>query len=54
MFSSIDKAIVAFIMAIAYLAHNLLGVDLGITEGVAGSIAMFVTTVLVYFVPNGK
>lgn len=52
MFTSIDKAIVALIMAVAFMLKTYLDIDLGVSEGAAASIAAFITTVLVWIVPN--
>jgi hypothetical protein len=54
MFTSIDKALVAVIMGGLYLAKTYFGIDLGLSEATAGTIASFITAVLVYLVPNKK
>lgn len=52
MFTSLDKAIAAAIMAAAYIVYSLTGIDIGISEATAGSFAMVISTALVWLVPN--
>ena len=52
MFTSLDKALVALVMAVLFLLKNYLGIDLGISEETVAQIMMFLTGLLVYFVPN--
>ncbi len=51
MFSSIDKAIVAILSGIVFLAAEF-GLDVPISEGVIAAIGTVITSILVYFVPN--
>jgi len=52
MFTSIDKAIVAFIMAGMFLASEFAGVSLGFTEAQVQSVVAILTPVLVWLIPN--
>lgn len=52
MISSIDKAIVALIMAGSFLINNFTGFHFGVSEEVANAIAGIITPILVWFVPN--
>lgn len=52
MFTSIDKALVAAIMAGIYLVNTLGGFNFGLPDGYAESIAAVLTPILVYFFPN--
>ena len=53
MFTSVDKALVSLIMAVAFMLSQF-GVVLPewLTEGNAGIFAGFISTVLVYLIPN--
>lgn len=51
MFSSIDKAIVAILSGIVFVAAQF-GLDLPVSESVISAIGTVVTAVLVYFAPN--
>lgn len=53
MFTSVDKALVALFMAFAYmLSHFGIVLPEWVSEGNAGMLAGFISTVLVYIVPN--
>jgi ribonuclease PH len=52
MFTSIDKALVALVMALIYVANTFLGINFGITEETVQTIVALVTPVLVWLVPN--
>jgi len=52
MFTSIDKAIAAAIMAGVYLVNNLTGFHFGIDESVVNAVAGVIGTILVWIVPN--
>ena len=54
MFTQIDKALVAIIMAVLFLLNTFTGWDLGITEGTVNAIIGVLTPILVYFVPNAS
>lgn len=54
MFTQADKALVAVIMGVLYLIRTYFGIDFGLSEATVGSIASFVTAILVYLVPNKK
>ncbi len=54
MFTSLDKAIVAFVMGALYIANSVFHFSFGFTEAqVAGFIGVL-TPILVYFFPNKK
>ncbi|MGD9742763.1 MAG: hypothetical protein AB7F08_10190 [Dongiaceae bacterium] len=52
MFTSIDKAIAAVLMALIFLANNLLGWNLGLGEDAVNAIAAVMTPLLIWLVPN--
>lgn len=52
MFTSIDKALIAAVMAVAYLANTFLGINFGLTEEAVNTIVAVITPVLVWLVPN--
>jgi hypothetical protein len=52
MFTSIDKALSAGIMAVIFLINNLTNFHFGISEEVANAIASVITPVLVWLIPN--
>lgn len=52
MYTSVDKAIAAGIMAVLYVLYNIFGIDVGLSEGTVGSIAMILATGLTWLVPN--
>lgn len=52
MFTSVDKAIAAGIMAIVYLVNNFFGFHFGIDESTVNGLAGVIGTVLVWLVPN--
>lgn len=54
MFTTLDKAIVALVMAIVYLLNNLFGINLGLDEGLVNTIVVGLTPVLVWLIPNKK
>lgn len=54
MFTSLDKALVALVMAALYLLNNLFGVNIGVDEGLVNSIIVALTPVLVWFFPNKR
>lgn len=54
MFSSIDKAVIALLMASVFLLNNLVGWDLGLGEDTVNAIAAIMTPLLVWLVPNRR
>lgn len=52
MFTSYDKAIASLVMAALYLAKNLLGINLGLSPEMEGQLAMFITALAVWLIPN--
>ena len=52
MFTSIDKAIVAVVMAALYLLNTFTGLDIGLSEETVTGIIAAVTPLLVWLVPN--
>lgn len=53
MFTAIDKALVALIGAIVYLASALFGIELGwLTADMIQNAVTFLTPILVWLVPN--
>jgi hypothetical protein len=52
MFTSIDKALVATLMAAIFLLNQFGGIDLGVSEETVAAIVGALTPVLVYFIPN--
>lgn len=54
MFTTMDKALVAFIMGLLSIANLVFGFDLGISPETVSGIIAAITPVLVYFLPNKK
>ena len=54
MFTSIDKALVAALMAAIFMLNQFGGIDLGVSEETVTAIVGALTPVLVYFIPNKK
>lgn len=54
MFTSFDKALVALVMALVYIANNFLGFDFILSEETVNTIVSLITPVLVWLVPNKK
>lgn len=52
MFTSIDKALAAIVMAALFLLNAFAGINLGISEETVGAIIAAATPVLVYLIPN--
>ncbi|MEM7122082.1 MAG: hypothetical protein AAF563_12435 [Pseudomonadota bacterium] len=52
MFTSIDKALTAVVMAAAFLANTFLGIDLGWDEQTVSVVIAGLTPILVWLVPN--
>lgn len=53
MFTAIDKALVALVGAVVYLASALFGVEIGwLTPDMIQNAVTFVTPLLVWLVPN--
>jgi len=55
MFTSIDKAIAALIMAVVFLLNYFLGVNLGwLTQDTVATLVAALTPLIVWMVPNKK
>lgn len=54
MFTSIDKALAAALMAAIFMLNHFGGIDLGVGEEMITAIVAALTPVLVYLVPNKK
>lgn len=52
MFTSLDKALVAGIMAVIFVINNLFHLNIGISEQTLNAIVGALTPVLVYYMPN--
>ena len=52
MFTSLDKALVALIMAVLYILNYAFGIHFGLDETTVTTIVVAVTPVLVWLVPN--
>lgn len=52
MFTSIDKALTAIVMAAFYLLNVLGGIDIGLAEETVAAIIAGLTPILVWLVPN--
>lgn len=52
MFTTMDKALAALVMAAIFLVNNFTGWHLGIGEDTANAIAAILTPLLVWLVPN--
>ena len=52
MFTSIDKALVALIMGLIYIANTFFGFNFGLTEDAVTAIVAALTPILVWLVPN--
>ena len=50
--TSIDKALVALVMSVIYLANTFLGINFGLTEETVTAIVAALTPILVWLVPN--
>lgn len=52
MFTSVDKAIAALVMATVFLVNNFTGWHLGLDEDTVNAIAGVLTPLMVWLVPN--
>jgi hypothetical protein len=52
MFTSIDKALTAIVMAALYLLNALGGIEIGLAEDTVAAIIAVLTPLLVWIVPN--
>ena len=52
MFTSIDKALVAIVMAGLFLLNQFAGIEIGLSEATVAAIVAAATPILVYLVPN--
>lgn len=54
MFTTIDKALVALIMAVLFLLNHFFNVNFGLDESTVTSIVAVLTPILVWAIPNKK
>lgn len=54
MFTSIDKALAAALMAAIFLLNQFGGIDVGVSEATVTAVVGALTPVLVYLIPNKK
>lgn len=54
MFTSMDKAIVALVMAGVFLINNLTGWHFALDEGTVNAVASVLMPILVWLTPNKK
>lgn len=54
MFTSIDKALTAIVMAVLYLLNSLGGIDIGLSGDTVAAILAALTPLLVWAVPNRR
>lgn len=52
MFTSIDKALTALVMAVLFLLNTVFGINFGLTEAQVATILTVLTPFLVWLVPN--
>ena len=52
MFTSLDKALAALVMAVMFVLNNFFGINLGIDETTVNTIIAAVTPFLVWLIPN--
>lgn len=52
MFTSIDKALTALVMAVLFLLNTAFGINFGLTEAQVATILTVLTPVLVWLIPN--
>lgn len=52
MFTSIDKALTAIVMAALYLLNTLGGINIGLSEETVAGILAALTPLLVWLIPN--
>lgn len=52
MFTSMDKALTALVMAVLFLLNSAFGISFGLTEAQVATILTVLTPLLVYLIPN--
>jgi len=52
MFTSVDKALIAVVMAVIYLLNTFAGLHLGVSEEFLNTVIAVITPILVYLIPN--
>lgn len=52
MFTSIDKALTALIMAVLYVINAFSGINFGLDEKTISTFIVGITPILIYLVPN--
>jgi hypothetical protein len=52
MFTSVDKAIVAFIASVVFFLNQYAGISIPLSEGALSAIGVLGTTLAVWLVPN--
>ena len=54
MFTTIDKALAAIVLAAIFLLNEFGGIDIGLSEETVTAIIAAATPILVYFIPNKR
>lgn len=52
MFTSIDKALTAIVMAVLFLLNSVFHIDIGLSEETVAGILAAATPLLVWLIPN--
>lgn len=52
MFTSMDKALVALVMAIIYILNHFFGIHLGLDEATVTTFITLITPIIVWLTPN--
>lgn len=52
MFTSVDKALTAIVMAVLYLLSTFAGLNFGVSEATISAIIVALTPILVWLIPN--
>ena len=52
MFTSVDKALAAIVMAALFLLNEFAGIRIGLNEQTLGAVLSAATPILVYLIPN--
>lgn len=52
MFTTMDKALVAFVMAVAFFINHFTTFHFALDEGTVNTIVAAITPILVYLIPN--
>ncbi len=54
MFTTIDKALAAIVMAAIFLLNEFGGIDIGLSEETVTAVIAAATPILVYLIPNKR